>query len=63
MKAIEQLIDKENHLIEFISPCGQGETLIRWFQNPDTLKTQQLCPKDSADWVKESLLRNGYHIT
>ena len=62
-KLIDQVVDKEGHLIEFIHPCQDGRTLVRWFSNPLTLKTQQLLPKESADWVKKGLFRNGYHQT
>ena len=62
-KLIDQLVDKEGHLIEFIWPCQAGQTLVRWFTDVNTLKTQQLLPKESADWVKQGLFRNGYHQT
>jgi hypothetical protein len=62
-KIIEQLIDKQGHLIEFIWPCHDGQTLVRWFTDEATLKTHQLLPKESADWVKRGLLNDGYHIT
>jgi hypothetical protein len=62
-KNIDQLIDKEGHLIEFIHPCAGGNVLVRWFTDVNTLKTQQLLPKDKAAWVKQGLLRNGYHQT
>ena len=64
-KLIDQLVDKHDHLIEFIYPCEAGQTLVRWFSQTDplTFKTQQLLPKDSADWVRAGLLRNGYHQT
>lgn len=62
-KSIEQLTDKHNHLVEFIWPCYYGQTLVRWFVDPITVKTQQLLPKRSANWVKSGLLKNGYHIT
>jgi hypothetical protein len=62
-KLIDQLVDKEGHLIEFIHPCQGGQTLVRWFSDPLTLKTQQLLPKESAQWVKQGLLRDGYHQT
>lgn len=62
-KLIDQLVDNADHLIEFIHPCQDGQTLVRWFSDPLTLKTQQLLPKESADWVKQGLLRNGYHQT
>ena len=64
-KNIEQLIDEQGHLIEFIWPCSNGETLVRWFTDVNTLKTQQLLPPDSADWVKQGLLKaeSPYHYT
>jgi hypothetical protein len=62
-KLIDQLVDKHDHLIEFIYPCHAGQTLVRWFTDPLTIKAQQLLPKDSADWVKQGLLRSGYHQT
>lgn len=62
-KTIEQLVDQHDHLIEFIWPCEHGQTLVRWFHNPTTFKTQQLLPPDSAEWVKRGLLKHGYHIT
>ena len=62
-KLIDQLVDKHDHLIEFIYPCQGGQTLVRWFSDPLTLKTHQLLPKESADWVKAGLLKNGYHQT
>jgi len=62
-KLIDQLVDKHDHLIEFIHPCQDGQTLVRWFSDPLTLKTQQLLPKESADWVKQQLLRTDYHQT
>jgi len=62
-KTIDQLIDDKQHLVEFIYPCQQGQTLVRWFTDFNTLKTQCLLPKDSADWVKQGLLRGGYHQT
>jgi len=62
-KSIDQLVDKDDHLVEFIWPCQGGLTLIRWFSDPLTLKTQQLQSKESAEWVKQGLLINGYHQT
>jgi|GEM_PF-5339517 len=62
-KTIQQLIDAQGHLIEFIYPCARGEVLVRWFTDINTLKTQQLLPKDKADWLKQSLLKDGYHYT
>ena len=62
-KSIDQFVDNQAHLIEFIWPCQGGQTLVRWFPDENTLKAQQLLPKDSADWVKAGLLKNGYHQT
>jgi hypothetical protein len=62
-KLIDQLLDQHGHLVEFIWPCHEGQTLVRWFTDETTFKTQQLLPKDRADWVKDGLLRNGYHQT
>jgi hypothetical protein len=62
-KLIDQLVDKDDHLVEFIYPCQDGQTLVRWFSDPLTLKNQQLLPKESADWVKQGLLKDGYHHT
>ena len=62
-RLIDQLTDCHDHLVEFIWPCQYGQTLVRWFTDPNTLKTQQLLPKRSANWVKQGLLRDGYHHT
>ena len=66
-KLIDQLVDNHGHLIEFIYPCQGGQTLVRWFTADDlttwAYKTQQLLSKESADWVKQGLLRDGYHQT
>ena len=77
-KTIEQFIDEHGHLVEFIEPCHGGQVLARWFTDtqrivrlqltqaglsPFALKTQQLLPKDSANWVKAGLRRGGYHLT
>jgi hypothetical protein len=62
-KLIDQFVDKDGHLIEFIYPCHDGQTLVRWFTDEKTLKTQQLLTKESADSVKQGLLRDGYHQT
>jgi len=62
-KLIDQLVDEHGHLIEFIWPCEGGQTLVRWFPDENTLKALQLLPKDSADWVRDGLLRHGYHQT
>jgi hypothetical protein len=62
-KLIDQLVDRHDHLIEFIWPCHDGQTLVRWFTNPTTFNTQQLLPPDNADWVKQGLLKDGYHVT
>lgn len=61
-KLIDQLVDNHGRLVEFIYPCQHGQTLVRWFSQL-TLTTQQLLPKESADWVKQGLLRDGYHQT
>ncbi len=62
-KNIDQLIDDKGHLVEFIYPCQDAKTLIRWFSDEKTLKTQQLVPKESGDWVKNGLIKYGYHYT
>ena len=77
-KTIEQFVDDRGHLVEFIEPCHGGRVLARWFTDTDrtlrlqltragldpfALKTQQLLPKDSANWVKAGLRRAGYHQT
>lgn len=62
-KTIQQFVDNRDCLIEFIQPCHNGETLVRWWTDPHTFKTQQLLPKDSAEWIKDNLRRNGYHQT
>jgi len=62
-KTIDQFVDDHGHLVEFICPCQGGQTLVRWFPDENALKAQQLLPKDSADWVKADLLKNGYHQT
>jgi hypothetical protein len=62
-KRIEQIVDEHDHLVEFISACTEGKTLVRWFTNPDTLYDQMLLPADSAEWVKTGLIGFGYHIT
>ena len=64
-KSIDQLIDDKGHLVEFIYPCARGYTLVRWFEQAITmhLLRQQLLPRDKADWVKNGLIKYGYHYT